>query len=127
VFRAGSAAEGFGRSAQSLYWRRSLASPERDERRTGVARESEKRSFWDRLFSPTHSFEREKRVIEYIIHRLGDGARLGEVVQEEYVRRNASPLEVEEILSNPRLVHAARENLERDFSSGELDPSRRPQ
>ena len=88
--------------------------------------ESEKRSFWDRLFSPTHSFEREKRVIEYIIHRLGDGAHLNEVVGEEYVRRNASPLEVEEILSNPRLVTAAREHMVRDFGSGELDPHRRP-
>ena len=115
-----------GRPVDSVYWTRSLASSDRDGRRIWVPEESEKRSFWDRLFSTTHSFEREKRVIEYIIHRLGDGAHLGDVVQEEYVRRNASPREVEEILSNPRLVTAAREHMERDFASGELDPHRRP-
>ena len=88
--------------------------------------ESEKRSFWDRLLSTTHSSEREKRVVEYIIHRIGEGAHLGDVVGEEYVRRNATPVEVEEILLNPRLVTAAREHMERDFDSGELDPGRRP-
>jgi hypothetical protein len=42
------------------------------------------------------------------------------------VRRNASPLEIEEICSDPRLVEAAREYLKRDFDSGELDPDQRP-
>ena len=88
--------------------------------------EGEKRSFWDSLFSTTHSSEMEKRMVEYIVHRIGEGAHLGDVVGEEYVRRNASPVEVEEILSNPRLVTAAREHMERDFGSGELDPSGRP-
>ena len=88
--------------------------------------ENEKRSFWDRLLSTHHPSEREERVAEYIIHRLGDGAHLGDVVQEEYVRRNASPLEIEEICSDPRLVEAAREYLKQDFSSEELDPGRRP-
>lgn len=94
-------------------------------RSTRVPEENEKRSFWDRLFSTTHSSEREKRIVEYIVHRIGEGAHLGDVVGEEYVRRNASPVEVEEILSNPRLVTAAREHMERDFGSGELDPGGR--
>ena len=88
--------------------------------------ENEKRTFWDRLLSTHNPSEREERVIEYIIHRLGDGAHLGDVVQEEYVRRNASPLEIEEIRADPRLVEAAREHMERDFGSEELDPGRRP-
>ena len=89
--------------------------------------EKGKRSFWDRLFSTHHPSEREERVAEYIIHRLGDGAHLGDVVQEEYVRRNASTLEIEEICSDPRLVEAAREHMERDFGSEELDPGLRPE
>jgi hypothetical protein len=88
--------------------------------------ESEKRSFWDRLLSTHYHSEREERVIEYIIHRLGDGAHLADVVEEEYVRRNASPLEVEEICSDPRLMEAAHEYMKQDFGSGELDPRQRP-
>jgi hypothetical protein len=84
------------------------------------------RTFWDRLFSDQYQSAREERVIEYIIHRLGDGASLREILQEEYVRRNASPDEVDEICSNPRLVEAARERMEEDFESEELDPTRRP-
>jgi hypothetical protein len=54
--------------------------------------QDEKRSFWDRLFGRNQpSSAREERVVEYIIHRLGEGAHLGDVVREEYVRRNASP------------------------------------
>ncbi len=83
------------------------------------------RNFWNRIFSGQHQSAREKRVIDYIVRRLDDGANLREIVEEEYVRRNASPQEVEEILSKPELVEAARQHLEEDFSSGELDPTRR--
>lgn len=85
--------------------------------------ESEKRSFWDRLFSTHQPSQREEKVAEYIIHRLGDGAHFANVLQEEYVRRNVSPREIEEISSDPRLVEAAREHLNQDFDSGELDPT----
>jgi hypothetical protein len=88
--------------------------------------ESKQQSFWDRLFSLDYHSAREERVVEYIIHRLGEGAGLKEIVVEEYVRRNASPAEVDEITSKPELVQAAREQMERDFSSGEIDPTRRP-
>lgn len=87
--------------------------------------EGSEKSFWERLFSISYHSEREDRVMEYILHRVGEGARLADVVQEEYVRRNASPEEVEEICSKPELVQAAREHMERDFSSEELDPTRR--
>ena len=84
-------------------------------------------SFWDRIFSRPHHFERERKVMEYICHRVGEGAHLGDVVQEEYVRRHASPAELDEILENPKLVETAHEKMREDFSSGDLDPkSARP-
>lgn len=78
------------------------------------------------MFNLDYHSAREERVVEYILHRLGEGAGLREIVQEEYVRRNASPVEVGEICSKPELVQAARERMERDFSSEDLDPHRRP-
>jgi hypothetical protein len=72
-------------------------------------------SFWDRIFSLTHNSEREELVLEYIIHCLGDMVPLEEIVQEQYVRRKASPEEIEDILDNPRLVEAARKKMEEDF------------
>ena len=91
-----------------------------------MSEESKQRSFWDRLTSIEYHSAREERVMEYIAHRLADGVGLQEVLQEEYVRRNASPVEVEEICSKPLLVQAARERMEQDFRSEELDPRRRP-
>ncbi|MDQ3795109.1 MAG: hypothetical protein M3316_05455 [Actinomycetota bacterium] len=91
-----------------------------------MSEESNQRSFWDRLFNLDYHSAREEKVVEYIIHRLGEGASLQEIVSEEYVRRNASPAEVDEISSKPELVQAAREHMERDFSSGDIDPTRRP-
>ncbi len=61
-------------------------------------------------------------VLQYIIHRLKAGASLREALEEEYVRHNCSQIEIEEILDNPELVHAARAHVEEDFESGELDP-----
>ncbi len=87
--------------------------------------EERKRSFWDRLLGRSEHSPREERIIEYITHRLGEGASLQEIIQEEYVRRNASASEIEEICSRPELVQAAREHMEQDFSSGEIDPGRR--
>ena len=63
--------------------------------------------------------------MEYIIHRLGEGASLQDILEEEYVRRNATPAEVEEICARPELVQAARQHMEQDFSSGDIDPGRR--
>ena len=88
--------------------------------------ESEQRSFWDRLFNRNKTSVREQRVLEYIMHRVGEGAHLDDIVNEEYVRRNATPEEVEEICARPELVQTAREHLQQDFGSGELDPTRRP-
>jgi hypothetical protein len=59
--------------------------------------------------------KREELVLEYVIYRLSDGARLEDIVREQYVRRHASPDEVKDILDNPELVEAARRKLEEDF------------
>jgi nucleotide-binding universal stress UspA family protein len=88
-----------------------LDSAARQPRRKGA---EEKRSFWDTLFGPYPS-EREEKVLEYIIYRLGDGADLEEIVQEQYVRCHTSPAEIEDILDNPRLVEGARKKMEKDF------------
>jgi hypothetical protein len=79
-------------------------------------------SIWDKLFSRPHHYERERKVLEYVCHRVGEGAHLGEVLQEEYVRRNASHTEIEEILGDPRLIETAHEKMRDDFYSGRLNP-----
>ena len=91
-----------------------------------MSEESKQQSFWDRLFSLDYHSAREERVVEYIIHRLGEGASLQEILREEYVRRNASPVEIEEICAKPELIQTTRERMEQDFRSDELDPRRRP-
>jgi hypothetical protein len=92
-----------------------------------VAEDREKKGFWARLFRSTGTSAREQRVLEYIVHRMNEGGSLHEVVDEEYVRRNATRSEIDEILNNPRIVETARENMEEAFRSGELDPNRRPE
>ena len=67
------------------------------------------------------------KVLEYVVHRFGEGAHLRDVMQEEYVRRLVSPDEVEDILDNPKLIEAARKKMEEDLF-GKLDlrkPTRR--
>ena len=68
--------------------------------------------------------EREEKVLRYIIHRIDEDAELHEVLEEPYVQRNCSQIEIDEIRSNPELVHACREHLEQTFRSEELDPRR---
>ena len=82
----------------------------------------EKRSFWEMLFSGWGSTERERKVLEYICHRVGNRAHLRGVMQEEYVRRNVTPEEVQNILDNPKLIETAHKKMREDFSSGHLDP-----
>ncbi len=69
--------------------------------------------------------EHEEKVLHYIIHRIDEGANLHEVLQEPYVRRNCSGVEIDEITSSADLVHACRKHLEQTFRSGELDPRQR--
>jgi hypothetical protein len=90
-----------------------------------MSERGESKGFWDRIFGGSYQSQREERVLNYIVHRIEDGANLDEVLNEQYVRRNASPDEVREILNNPRLVQAAHLGLRRDFASGgDLDPNK---
>ena len=74
-----------------------------------------RQSFWDRVFNLNYNSEHEELVLEYIIHRLGDMVPLEDIVKEQYVRRKASPEDVEDIVDNPRLIEAARKQMEKDF------------
>lgn len=69
--------------------------------------------------------EHQEKVLQYIIHRINEGADLHEVLREPYVRRNCSQAEVDEIASSADLVHACRKHLEQTFRSGELNPGQR--
>ena len=90
--------------------------------------EEKKQSFWHRIFFGNDDLpEGERKVLDYIVHRVGhDGAHLRDVLQEEYVRRNASSEEIKDILEDPRLMEAAHEEMRKDFSSGDLDPKKPP-
>ncbi len=87
----------------------------------------EKKSFWARLFSSSRRSAREEKVLEYIVHRMNEGVPLREAVEEEYVRRNLSRSQIEDIKSDPRLVEAARERMQEAFRTGELNPDERSQ
>ena len=68
--------------------------------------------------------EKEEKVLRYIIHRINQDAVLYEVLEEPYVQRNCSQLEIDEVRGNPELVYACRVHLKEVFGSGELNPGR---
>jgi hypothetical protein len=84
---------------------------------------TKERSFLGQFFlsNPSRA-EREEKVLRYIIHCINEDADLREVLQEPYVRRKCSQAEIDEIQSDPELVHAAREHMEQAFESGGLAP-----
>lgn len=81
-----------------------------------------KQAFREMLLSGQASTEREKKILEYVCYRVGNGAHFRDVIHEEYVRRNPSADETQNMLGNPRLVETAHEKMCEDFSSGQLDP-----
>jgi hypothetical protein len=86
---------------------------------------TEQRSFWQRFFGRkgTSSLsQRQEKVLQYILGRMNEGAPLQEVLQEEYVRRNCSRSELEQIVRSPELIGAAREQLGESFRSDEFKP-----
>ena len=90
----------------------------------------EKRSFWERAWARifgdgSRRPARIERVVEYVAHRLGQGARLEEAIHDEYVRRQTSPHEVGQVVSDPRIVEAARGRMHQEFGSKELSTRRR--
>lgn len=81
----------------------------------------EKRSFWKRIFGGQTRSPRQERVLEYIVHRVDAGANLNDILDEEYVLRNLSRGERDQISSDPRVVEAARERMQKDFKAGKPD------
>ncbi len=77
-------------------------------------------SFVDKFLRVPESSEQEDKVREYIIHRIKDGANLRDVLQEEYVLRNSTQAERDEIIRDPNLAQQSREGLKQDFDSDEL-------
>ncbi len=84
---------------------------------------TERQSQWRRLFGRTGESRlsaRQEKVLQYIIQRINQDAPLQEVLRDEYVRRNTSRTELEEIMSSPELIEAARERLGESFRSEEF-------
>ena len=84
---------------------------------------SEQPSFWQRIFGGARGSslsQRQERVLEYMIGRLDKHVPLQEVIREDYVRRNCSRQEVEQIISTPAFVQAARARLGESFRSEDL-------
>ena len=78
------------------------------------------------LFGTDHHSEAEEKVLDYVSHRLKDGANLTDALEEEYVVRNITPAQRDEIRTNPRLVQEYREGLEEYYESEELKPQEPP-
>ena len=78
------------------------------------------KAFWARLFGGSHGWSRRDKVLEYVVHRIDDGAHVREVVQEEYVRRMATQSEIERILADPRIIEGARERMRRELRFEDL-------
>jgi carbamoylphosphate synthase large subunit len=86
---------------------------------------SEQPSFWRRFFGRRGSSsltQRQEKVLQYILQRMGQNVPLQEVLQEEYVRRNTSQAEVERIVASPEFIEAARLQMGESFRSDELKP-----
>jgi hypothetical protein len=84
---------------------------------------SEQRSFWQRLFGRgggSSLSQRQQKVLGYMIGRLDKDVPLQEVLREDYVRRNCSAQELEQIVSHPEFVQAARARLGESFRSEDL-------
>ncbi len=77
---------------------------------------------WKKIFGNPGGQEREEKALAYIAHRLQDGVGLEEAVREDYVRRNLSPAEVDEVVSDPELLRAVRERMESTFDAVRLNP-----
>ena len=84
---------------------------------------TEQPSFWRRFFGRTGTSslnQRQEKVLRYVIGRMNEGAPLQAVLKEEYVRRNSSRSELEQIVRTPELIGAAREQLGESFRSDEF-------
>jgi hypothetical protein len=84
---------------------------------------SERPSFWQRLFGGAGSSSlspRQQKVSDYILGRMENDVPLQQVLREDYVRRNCSKAEVEQIVSSPEFIETARVRLGESFGSEEF-------
>lgn len=86
---------------------------------------TENRSFWQRVFgrakiSPLSP--RQERALQYVIGRIDQGVPLQDALQEEYVRRNCSRMEINQIAGSPEVVEAARRQMQESLGSQEFRP-----
>jgi hypothetical protein len=95
-------------------------------RKGGRVKEQE-HSFLHRIFFGNRTAPSGSRTSSRTFcYRAGNGAHLRNALGDEYVRRNASPEETQQLPDNPRLVQTAHEKMRDDFSSGRLDPKTTP-
>lgn len=85
--------------------------------------ENPRKGLFERMFAGNPRAAGEDKVREYIVHRIRHGASLKEILQEEYVQRSCNQDELDEVVRDPRLIHEEREELERFFEDGRLDPT----
>ena len=84
---------------------------------------SQRPSFWQRIFGRTGSSSlspRQQKVSDYILGRMEKDVPLQQVLREDYVRRNCSKAEVEQIVSSPEFIEIARVRLGESFGSDEF-------
>lgn len=91
----------------------------------------QRESLWDRMWmrmfgDGSRRSVRMEKVISYVAHRLDDGARLDEAIKDEYVRRQTSSNELQQILDDRRIIEAARRRMHRELGSEEMAPGVRP-
>jgi hypothetical protein len=63
---------------------------------------------------------RQQKVSDYILARLEKDVPFRQVLREDYVRRNSSQAEIEQIVSTPEFIETARERLGEAFRSEEF-------
>ena len=85
-----------------------------------MSQENEQSGLRDLLIGGSHAGP-EDEVLEYVAHRLKEGAHLKSVLEEEYVRRNTTQTQRNEIVTDPRLIRDDRERLEEYFDSEGLN------
>src|SRR5215210_8121407 len=101
---------------------RSSSSPISERKDSGIFM-SEQRSFWQRLFGRAGSSSlspRQQKVSDYILARMEKDVPFRQVLKEDYVRRNSSQAEIEQIVSSPEFIETARERLGETFRSEEF-------
>lgn len=84
------------------------------------------KSLWSRLFGGRRRTAREEKVLGYVVHRLDNGARLQDVIHDEYVRRMVTQDEMRRVLADPRIVEGARDRMRHDLDLRELPLGRAP-